>query len=65
MKLIRRCGRHPELAARLRDSGVPASVAYVAFWPGGKMGLKLEAMQVGGERRAETGAGSRRLGKGC
>ncbi|KAG2426482.1 hypothetical protein HXX76_011711 [Chlamydomonas incerta] len=34
------------LAARLRDSGVPASVAYIAFWPGGKLGLKLEALMT-------------------
>ena len=43
------------LAARLRDSGVPASVAYIAFWPGGKLNLKLEALMVGVEGGGRAG----------
>ncbi|GFR51682.1 hypothetical protein Agub_g14125, partial [Astrephomene gubernaculifera] len=34
------------LAPRLRESGVPASVAYVAFWPPTRPSLKLEALQA-------------------
>ncbi|GIL79479.1 hypothetical protein Vretimale_18363 [Volvox reticuliferus] len=46
MKLIRRVPYTPGLGSRLHGSGVPASVAYVAFWPTSRVSLKLEALQT-------------------
>ncbi|GLI68232.1 hypothetical protein VaNZ11_012581 [Volvox africanus] len=46
LKLIRRVPYTPGLGSRLHGSGVPASVAYVAFWPTSRVSLKLEALQT-------------------
>ncbi|GLC39105.1 hypothetical protein PLESTB_000006900 [Pleodorina starrii] len=45
-KLVKRAPYTPGLPARLHDSGVPASVAYLAFMPATRVSLKLEALQT-------------------
>ncbi|EFJ45945.1 hypothetical protein VOLCADRAFT_93679 [Volvox carteri f. nagariensis] len=46
LKLIRRVPYTPGLASWLHDSGVPASLAYVSFWPTSRLCLKLDALQT-------------------
>ncbi|KXZ43898.1 hypothetical protein GPECTOR_78g86 [Gonium pectorale] len=46
VRLAQQAAASPALAAQLRQSGVPASIAYLAFWPAGKGSLKLEALQA-------------------